>query len=186
MKRALRWTAKTKQRLVEVIRRGLYLKSGATCIFVPLFRDVGLKIYSDKFTRDHCVKMQGLAAKHKLAPQVGDKFELECLTIDHFVFTDDGTDMLKEQCVKVNTVYGYVTERARLVRRYSQLYMDVWTQIIADELEDLGIVHPDLWVGNVGYIGGRLVCIDFDTNSCRRKPGRPRKVQGCEQIQNGC
>jgi hypothetical protein len=186
MKRALRWTAKTKQRLVEVIRRGLYLRSGASCIFIPLNKEAGLKIYKTKGERDRTAKLQAFAAGYGLAPQVGDCFDLECLTINHFEFTADGEEVLGEESVQVNMVYGYVTERARLIRRYKWENMLVWMEIIADELEEIGIVHPDLGPHNMGYINGRLICLDFDSNSCRRRPGRSRKVQGCNaQMNNG-
>jgi hypothetical protein len=59
-------------------------------------------------------------------------------------------------------MYGFLTENAFVRNKVEEF--KIWCLIEA--LEAINIHHFDDHTTNVGYIDGRLVCIDFDKNSC--------------------
>lgn len=114
--------------------------SGSECYFY----NVGLKLYSSKV---QCMKAR---ARQLKAYKAG---------IAPFVFSN---------LIKVDKEYGYVTELARRCRKIS----DIGMSELGTKIRGLGW-DPDYDVSfredNVGYIGKKLVLIDFGSMTLGRK-----------------
>ena len=163
MRSLLKWTKARKAELLTVTKRK-NIKCGISCVFVKLDEFVGVKIYSTRRERDRSFKAQTIAAKHKIAPLVGDSFELECYMVRHDGFTAD---------VDYRKMYCYLTQVARISRAKPNIRTILALEY---ELYKVGIIHEDLHKGNVGYVSDKLVCIDFDIVSCQLKRGRKRAI----------
>jgi hypothetical protein len=159
----MRWNTRTKNQLMLAIQRHKRkARYGISCIYMPLSESIGVKIYSSEKIRDKTYEKQAHAANYGLAPIVGDKFSFECFWIGHTCTLPD---------IRHKIVYGYLTQNA-VVKKKGRIHG------IGDlryQLYEIGLVNDDLWNPNVGFIGDRLVCIDFDFCSCRWKRGRKSK-----------
>lgn len=126
------------------------VSEGGTFRFVKIAKHYGAKFTYYELLRDYAYDHQKLASEHRLAPPVFDKFS--------FKYDDDNGDG-----PEFNQYYGYITAYARSPmdfpseRAYKKL---------EKELEEIGIYHSDLNESNVGYYKRKLVCIDFDRESC--------------------
>lgn len=129
---------------------------GVSCSYVQWTKNVGLKLFTCKYTRDHSYKGQKRAAEHKLAPKVGKKLQFKALSF--------GGDDYNAPNPTPITIYGFFTETARIGGRRPP--SDRAVMRLSEKLDDIGINHFDLHECNVGKIGNRVVCIDFDTASC--------------------
>lgn len=164
----LRWIESKKHELAQALRRPKrHVRHGCNCVFVKLSKTVGAKIYMNQNDRDRALEKQRHAASYRLAPQTGDKFQIDCFQIDHH-------DHIEPE-VGYRVVYGYLTQVVQVRRSvdWDDLHDLRWA------LSQIGITHYDLWEENVGYVGERMVCIDFDHNSCQWARGRKR--QGCKE-----
>ena len=159
MRSLLKWNKARKAELITVTKRK-NIKCGLSCVFVKLNESVGAKIYSTQRERDRCHKIQTLASEHKIAPLVGDPFDLECYMIRH-----NGI----EAAVNYRKMYGYLTQVAE-IRRSMYHIKDILG--LEYDLYKIGIIHDDLHKGNIGFIKDKMVCIDFDAISCKLKRGR--------------
>lgn len=118
------------------------VSAGGQFEYVNLSYNLGFKFTRDLRNRDITYNRQRHAAEFKLAPPVQQRLS----------FTHAG-----------KKYYGYVTARAKLpddIIPYTQV------EVLKNELFAIGVTHTDLNICNIGYYGGRLVCIDFDDESC--------------------
>jgi len=148
------WPKFSQGRFVEKLR-GASTPHGVSCSYLQWTDTVGLKMFSDKHQRDHSHKGQGRAAKIKLAPQVGEMFDIELVACSGHGAPGP----------RLQTVYCFYTETAKLDQPGCS-----GTRIEARlkrRLKEIGINHHDTHAGNVGKIGKRTVVIDFDSCSCR-------------------
>jgi len=99
--------------------------------------------------------LQRKAAKHDLAPKVGQKFSFTWRNFawDRFVLYESKFEFTK--------IYGYLTQIAKTPIYISEKRRDK----LEKELEDIGIDAFDLHEDNLGKIGKTIVCIDFDPES---------------------
>jgi hypothetical protein len=129
---------------------------GVSCYFVPVTPFWGVKVYGSFYDRDEARDTQKEAAKYDLAPRVGKSYDLP-----------------EGPC--------YVTEIAEVVAPFNSEFepdcqtdssLDDWEELeseyryemneLIDELEDkIDWTFRDDHLGNVGYLNGRMVCIDF-------------------------
>lgn len=160
---ALKWTEKKRQQFIESIQKHKEkrVQSGVSCMYFPLSKTVGAKVYQTLRGRNSARDKQIYVAKFGMAPLVGDSFSYESIYFD-----------LCYGRVKYKVVYGYLTQNAIVPRDLSE--DDEY--YLYDRLRAIGIVNHDLVPSNVGYIGQRLVCIDFDTCSCKWERGRKINV----------
>ena len=167
----MKWTPRKKQQLMDAIQnRKKDFRSGISCVYFPLSTTCGAKMYTSEKIRDAAYSKQAHAAKYHLAPQVGDRFSFECFWIGHNPCSKP------DICYKV--IHGYLTQNARLEipkRGHKATFNEQMWDLEMD-LREIGIVNEDLGSSNVGFIGKRMVCIDFDYVSCHWKAGRKRKV----------
>jgi len=151
MKSYLKWSKRKEHIFRRNITDKKNIKYGVACFFVPVTERSGLKMYGNAGDRNYAYRLQTRAAKHDLAPEVGEKFKLKIFGVSYV-----SCGAIKD--LWVNTVYGYVTEKVRVpkivgYRREEEL---------ADALEAVGLEAGDLRPDNMGIKKGRLVCIDFD------------------------
>lgn len=177
MRVSLRWTKAMERRLFTLAVKQQYQdgdNTGASCVFLKINQRVGVKLYDSWSTRDHCWKIQKTAYQHGLGPRVGSKFFMNQLAI--IAPTEDEARQLV-----VEKIFGYVTEVAKVIP-WSVEIDDLLLRRLQVSLWDAGIDYTDMHQGNVGYIGKKLVCIDFDNYSCRLRKGKTKKIkegQGC-------
>jgi hypothetical protein len=109
----------------------------------------GVKFFFSRANRDSSHYLQGAASKKKLAPKVGNKFK---------VFLE-----VAGQSNTARMYWGYYTEIANTRKRTNHKQRE----ILCEKLDKffykklLGASFVDMHSGNVGYLGNRLVCVDF-------------------------
>ena len=159
----LRWSENKHDQMILAIqnRKRKFASSGCSCVYFPISKLIGVKIYQSKRERDSTHSKQLYASKFGLAPLVGDQFSFNCINVHH--------DM--QQHVTYKTVYGYLTQNVQVPKRLCEKLQ----YKLQEELEQIGLINDDLYYGNVGWIGNRLVCIDFDPCSCRWKNNKVRR-----------
>lgn len=134
--------------------------SGAACHFVQISATKGVKLYHQRSVRDFAMREQAKAHKFKLAPKVYNKVayrgacpldycDVEC---DNPVGDDDWSD---------KTLYGYVTQVAKVKPAWGPKF-DLDLGKLHANMKRNGWATNDVYGTNVGYIGKRMVCIDFD------------------------
>lgn len=127
-------------------------KFGASCVFVRLSSEVGLKFYSSKSERNFAYRLQQRAAKLGIGPLVYGKVDLA-----------DGIEIRIKKigywCDKF-IQYGYLTQIAKQ-KRVSYAAFNT----LGRKMRKHGFCTADVCDANVGFIGKKLVCIDFDMGS---------------------
>jgi len=133
-------------------------RSGVSCTYLRWSKQTGLKLYMTKQERDRCAKAQAFAEGYKLAPKAGPSVEIELIQC---LVRDDLWDKSPE--FSTRKIYGYFTQHAPGVTGRTP-----WRRIelLEEQLSRIGIDNHDLCPNNVGLVGKRLVCIDFDSASC--------------------
>jgi hypothetical protein len=146
--------------LIRAMQSPDKLKSGIACYFLKLDKLTGVKLYRLQKQRDYAFILQKKAAKHGLAPKVGQKFIFPCFKVKNYDFE-----------VSQEFLYGYLTEVAflRSIVSYPRL------KTIKKALRKVGISHGDLNEDNVGFLRKSMVCIDFDECSCSKVRKRKKK-----------
>jgi len=133
--------------------------SGISCFFVRFNHEWGIKVYYQEDKRDDSYNRQAEAAEYGLGPAVGDVFDVP---------------------IGSSTYWCYVTQIADLpVSPYEYIRngdedgywdaLDEWAEDYYDDIAFLAVAlyekiawrFEDTHAGNVGFINGRLVCIDF-------------------------
>lgn len=127
-------------------------KFGATCTFVRLSSDVGLKLYRSKSERNFAYKLQQKAAKFGIGPLVYGKVDLA----ESIQATTKKYDCLYNRTLQ----YGYLTQIARQRRVSDDMFVT-----LGHKMRKHGFSTVDMVDSNVGYIKNKLVCIDFDMGS---------------------
>jgi len=145
-------------------------ESGLRCRFIRINEQWGIKFYRKESMRNKTHDFQKKAAEVGLAPRIGQCFEL---TIP---FNEDDDEPVE--------VYGYVTECIsetygdRMAYEMYSCSYDECTDSQQNEIEEsmyrdyaydkliagmchIGITTSDIHIMNVGYLKGKLVCIDF-------------------------
>ena len=117
--------------------------SGCSARYLKLNPMWGVKFYMYEFDRDFTWTMQNKAAASKLSPPVGEKVEAH-ISCFHTL------------------AYGYLTMVASKVESFSYTKK---LELYNDLVEFAGIKNDDIKRQNVGFFGGRIVCIDFDVCS---------------------
>lgn len=124
---------------------------GTECEFFTA-KKTGYKIYKTLMEASKAFERQSKAYKAGLAPRPGKVF----------------VKLYKDY----SPLFGYTTQIAKTINsngyndaRYNQLIENM--EEISRKLRKIGILTRDLHDGNFGYIGKRLVCIDFGSESCR-------------------
>lgn len=180
----MKWTSSKQQQLMQAIQyRKKDVKFGISCVYFALNTKVGAKMYASEKTRDQAYKKQAHAYQYKLAPQVGDCFSFDCFWIGH--------NPCSLPDLKHKVIYGYMTQNAEVYKNKrfcslgEQLSKSAFNSQMWDlerNLKEIGIVNEDIHSENVGFIGKRMVCIDFDDVSCRWKAGRKRKDKDATRV----
>lgn len=128
------------------------MKKGVSAKFTPIDDKWGIKIFVSEFNRDYTYNGQKLAHQHGLAPEIGEKFEVEIDGCKH---------------------YGYITECIVMTVRelFNDDYMDCTRSGFYDTdeyinlmkaLRNIGISTCDMHWANVGWMpDDRFVAIDF-------------------------
>lgn len=119
---------------------------GSSCMFVRLGKTRGVKLYSTRIERDFAYRLQKKAAKLGVGPKVYDIFKLEKAISNY----------------EGKFLYGYKTQYAQPL---NWNYEGSMIQEIGKILDANGMDSADLCGMNMGRIGKRYVCIDFDMNS---------------------
>ena len=134
-----------KRRLEK--RKDLNLKGGF-CVFIKLNDRWGVKLYNTKEKRDECFVLQLRASRKKVAPKVGFKVR------ESFIFSRYNRE---------SEYWGFLTEVADLP--FNTLYnkkAQKVSRILQSRMFKRGFDTDDLHAYNIGKIGERYVCIDFD------------------------
>lgn len=133
------------QDLINTLRKNLYkASSGLSCHFIPIDKKMGIKLYSTKEERDFAYKNQKKYYKKGIAPNTFGKINLD-----------------RRITLFVNKRFGYFTQRATKVERLSlkefkYLEKKLKKLKLTNFADDIDYDH------NVGKIGRKTVCIDFD------------------------
>ena len=181
--------------ILKSLNNGEYVKRigiGDSCVFVPLNTRLGLKLYGKKCIQKDCMSLQQKAYEAGLAPKVREEFKFESDSEGLFIsenrnrlygsFLRSENDWGKK-LKKTYKIYGFYTDRVSVlswiddwnpekgVRLNKNL---IWTESkyyrevdkLETKLYEIGISHGDLVARSLGWYKDRLVCIDFDFNSC--------------------
>jgi len=139
--KSLKWSDRTKEWISKrVFDSSDDVQYGSSCIFVPLTKKIGAKIYFDGSNRNFSHSNQI------------HKFEMNFLCI-----SEQNDERYVREAYK-RKVYGYLTEIAEHVETISRSdKMD-----ICKKLKSIGLKSHDLDARNLGRINGKLIVIDFD------------------------
>ena len=132
--------------------------SGCECMFVRTSKTRGVKIFCSKREVTYSYKKQKLAAKHGIAPRVLSNIQM-CYTKNLKKYNEyDGE-------VVITRPYGYFyrTEFAKYVGSTRCICADICH--LVDKMKELNLHSGDLHENNIGFIRGKLVCIDFGKES---------------------
>lgn len=138
----LRLTKQSKAILMNKLLTGFHLYAGLESGFIPISKNVGIKIFANRLDRDDTYQTQKQAYQYEIAPRVGQKFSLH-LPCAYRAF------IAKRQ------LYGYITERAQNV---GKTYIN---RAFLQKVREAGLGTWDMHPENVGKINGKVVCIDF-------------------------
>lgn len=125
---------------------------GQACRFIPM-EEFGVKLYgrNEESAKSSYVEQTSAYAKG-VAPAVGDYFRIR----------------LRLGPKEEFSVFGYLTEMATGIGEVfdaEDYYMSATYQELCSRMADAGYSTGDLHGGNFGWVGGKLVCIDFDAVS---------------------
>lgn len=150
-----------------IVKKTTRTPKGCSCRFVPINKYWGVKIYKYEDNRDVAYDNQKRLHKYTLTPAVGEKFTIPDYYIRHSISVHAD-----------RSAYCYVTEIAVPVteggisendfewndERVRIMLPDIENQIetLTKELGDKGFLFYDDHYGNVGFLNGKLVCIDTE------------------------
>lgn len=156
------WPKFSKQSFWRKIKATKKTPSGVSCAYLQWTKYAGLKMFSDKKSMNQSFRGQKRAAKHSLAPKVGEK-----IVIDVITFSQDpeaaSWDIVDAPIPRKIKLYCFFTESAQKIGRRVPFSKK---SVLDKTLQKIGIYHDDLHRWNMGYVGKKLVCIDFDDASC--------------------
>lgn len=177
---------KTTKQLVSLIKKKLSHNAnfphGASCMFIPISKRMGIKIYGERYERDHAYSVQKDLARKNFAPNIGRRFSFSISTnnpfikynmpnLDFFDYTisdryETQTNPIynydnAEWVVNNIKLYCYVTEIADIIDfcnedEFEEKYFD----FIYDKLISYGYLENDIHSGNIGFKNNKPILID--------------------------
>ena len=144
-------------------------QSGVSAKFLRLDSKWGIKLYKSERERNYTYRLQKIASKQGLAPQVRDVL---CLEIDDKMYYGYLTE-----CVTETALERWINENdlpeLKIMNRDERgdAYYDAGSMLddsqeftdLTLNMEESGFQVCDMHAANVGWLpDGRLVCIDFD------------------------
>jgi len=153
-------TQRTLSEIYHRINQKKYEKRfGSFCMFIPLNKKVGVKLYLRKDNRNFAWKHQRNLSNKELAPHAGNCFEIESGTImGHYSIY-----------YSPRILYGFFTEIAEKVT--SRTIRDTELNTLKEDLTDHKYSITDVVPRNLGRLNrldGKLVLIDTDMISLRK------------------
>jgi len=131
-------------------------ESGIHCVFIPLTKRIGVKVYREKYQVCGALKNQIRAFRHGIAPEYGKMFQIK---VDK---------PINEWDIGPTTLYCHFTEIAQTLQEEVALDENNFPTGIEHaelcaKLKEINLywVAEDLHRFNIGRIGNRMVCIDF-------------------------
>ncbi len=125
--------------------------AGSEARFIRINKEVGIKIYHDKFTRDYARRQQKYFHKYGWAPAVHGSFSVPASllqSIPRYHQEFDSTDKY----------YAYITEAARATLPSAE-EVEEFSQMVLQRFPD--VRDNDFHSGNFGRLKRKLVLIDF-------------------------
>lgn len=123
---------------------------GYSCMYIPLDKNFGVKMFRTRDERDAARKYQKLGHKHGIGPAV-----YQNVRVYHGITS--------KYTVRKIYKWGYVTQVAAIcsaIDENSHEYIE-----LVEKIRELDLSAGDLHSSNVGRINRKLVCIDFDNMS---------------------
>lgn len=146
--------------------------SGVRSAFIDIGNNLGVKLYNSKTDRDYCYKLQDKASRYGLAPKVFNAFELKgidlefkCLNAGEFRFPRTSISSFCILTEKASTIPHCIDRSTRKgIREISILNeMTIRDRCYLREklLSKIEYDFLDFNIFNIGWIKGKMVCIDF-------------------------
>ena len=132
----------------ELIRKS---PNGCCAFFVTLTPEWGIKCFRNEASRDKSWENQRAASEFDLAPMVGDKFNFGkyyCMV-----------------CEVAQTLYPQQNVNDLQWSEYLEIqnmHRDEIGELRAELENKIGFSFYDDNIGNVGYLNGKMVCIDME------------------------
>lgn len=133
-----------------------YGDSGVESLFVVTTNKKGYKIFPRKYIAEQVRSRQLKASKQKIAPKVLSDIK-KCYVGNLQDF--DGTE--DEFTINQNFGYFYQTEIATIEPERFNMLPEEMIDDFFKKMRKLNFKIDDLHENNVGFIKGRIVCIDF-------------------------
>lgn len=135
---------------------------GMSAKFARINDDWGVKLYHSASSRDRAYSVQTEAAKFQLGPETAGTFDLpKIVGADSYRF--GYITQLVDELLEDTLEEDYYSDD-KLQEEFNDFddYVDDFTAELRKELRDsIGFHFYDAHEGNIGYLNGRLVCIDF-------------------------
>jgi hypothetical protein len=137
-------------------------KGGMEAVFIQISKCRGVKAFETKAEAERSLQRQNLAHAERVAPKVySNIFEIimpvgGTAMAEEYSYYARGTVRRNEM---MRRMYGYKTQVARRIGEFDDEGRQYYALIEA--MSDLGFCEYDLHDENVGWIGKKLVCIDF-------------------------
>lgn len=131
-------------------------KNGCECHFIALNEKIGVKLYCSESERDFAYNNQKLAAMHQIGPEVGKRFSLPT--------PDEHGNYRSYRFGYVTQVAVVATDRVGFFPSWAPK-MEKAVKRLNKKMESLGMESSDNNSRNLGFIGKRLVCLDFGRES---------------------
>lgn len=152
-----RLTQRTLSEIYHRINQKKYEKRfGSFCMFLPLNKKVGVKLYLRKDNRNFAWRHQRTLSNKELSPHAGCCFEIEAgaITGRYSIYYSP------------RTLYGFFTEVAEQVKAKEIKYTEM--DRLREGLLKAKYSTTDVAARNVGRLKGKLVLIDTDMVSLRK------------------
>ena len=145
---------------------------GIAAKFYRIDEKWGLKFFiNEEHARDKTYELQQLASQYGLAPQIGSKFDMDLPDgrRAYGYITETLPKTMRDVFLEKHGYTNHTTlykEDQRLYWKGSGEWDDTgFSQDLHKDLKYIGIESWDLHWGNVGYLNGRLVSIDFSEDN---------------------
>ena len=155
------WPNFSEKTFYKKISKARKVPSGVSCSYLQWTKHVGFKMFFDAQMMKAARRRQKKAAKHGLAPKVGDMVTIKVFSFESRSGTW-GYECNAPLPMK-KKIYCYFTQTATKI---GKVVPHKKIMKLEYALFDINIVQSDLHFHNMGYLGKKLVCIDFDDISC--------------------
>lgn len=143
---------KIKQKIILTILSGQYA-NGISCLYIPVSKFVGVKIFPLKTERDFSVRKQRLLFSKGLTPAVGKSFTFQL----NWPSKNEEEEYPEFFCHPLK-LYGFFTQAAKT--NFSGIKEALVK--LKEIARKKGIIWEDDHKYNIGKIGRKLVIIDTD------------------------